>query len=177
MRKRVELPAVIALGSNLGDREQTLRDAVRELAAVSGVVVQAASGIVETPAQKPDGIDESAPSYLNAVVLVRSALSPERLLEQLQRIEHELGRVRAERWGDRTIDLDLIDFAGLSRDTAELTLPHPRAWQRAFVLAPWSQVQPDAVLHGHGRVADLVKTAADPVADYPARPLAEEVSA
>ncbi|GAA3727727.1 hypothetical protein GCM10022239_00710 [Leifsonia bigeumensis] len=180
-RMRVELPVVIALGSNLdgalGDREQLLRLAVRAIDSLVGVRVTDVSGIVETPALKPHGVDETAPSYLNAVVLARSALSPEMLLGALHGIEATLGRLREEVWGDRTIDLDLIDFGGLARATEEITLPHPRAWQRAFVLAPWLQVQPDAVLGGadgqRGRVADLLAATTDRVTEYPAAPLSE----
>lgn len=178
-RQRVVLPAVIALGSNLdgvqGDREQLLRLAVRAIDSLEGVRVTAASGIVETPALKPHGVDETAPSYLNAVVLARVALSPEMLLGALHGIEATLGRMRQEVWGDRTIDLDLIDLGGLSRTTEEITLPHPRAWQRGFVLAPWLQVQPDAVLGGadgqRGRVVDLLAATTDRVTEYPAPPL------
>jgi 2-amino-4-hydroxy-6-hydroxymethyldihydropteridine diphosphokinase len=132
---RVVLPAVIALGSNQGDREGLLREAVREIDALDGVRVTAASGIVETPALKPHGVDASAPSYLNAVVLASVALAPEELLAALHGIEARLGRVREEVWGDRTIDLDLVDFGGLRRENETITLPHPRAWERAFVLA------------------------------------------
>lgn len=189
-RMRVVLPAVIALGSNqgsdLGDREALLREAVREIDALEDVRVTAASGIVETPALKPHGVDETAPSYLNAVVLARVALAPEELLAALHRIEAHLGRVREEVWGDRTIDLDIIDFGGLRRVNETITLPHPRAWERAFVLAPWLQVQPDAVLAisgglgqsepggrpaGSARVADLLAATTDRVKDYPAAPL------
>lgn len=182
-RMRVVLPAVIALGSNqarasggiLHGREELLREAVREIDALDGVQVVAASGIVETPALKPQGVDETAPSYLNAVVRARVSLSPEDFLAALHGIEANLGRVRNEVWGDRTLDLDLIDFGGLTRDTDTITLPHPRAWQRAFVLAPWLQVQPDAVLAGHGntggRIADLLAATTDRVTEYPAAPL------
>jgi 2-amino-4-hydroxy-6-hydroxymethyldihydropteridine diphosphokinase len=178
---RVVLPAVIALGSNQGAREGLLREALREIDALDGERVTAASGIVETPALKPHGVDASAPSYLNAVVLASVALAPEELLAALHGIEARLGRVREEVWGDRTIDLDLVDFGGLRRENETITLPHPRAWERAFVLAPWAQVQPDAVLRlpgsrGSARVADLLADArrrnpADRVEDYPAAPL------
>lgn len=150
------LPAVIALGSNLGDREDNLRAAVRDIAALGGVTVTAVSGIVQSHAVKPTGTDTEAPDYLNAVMLVQSALHPEALLIELNRIEAEHGRVRVERWGDRTLDLDIISFAGLERHTDDLTLPHPRAWERAFVIVPWLQVDPDAELRGHGRIDALV---------------------
>ncbi|MBC7723878.1 MAG: 2-amino-4-hydroxy-6-hydroxymethyldihydropteridine diphosphokinase [Burkholderiaceae bacterium] len=168
---RVELPAVIALGSNLGDREATLRAAVRAIHAIPGVVVTAASGIVESSALKPDGVDTSAPSYLNAVVAVRSAITPLELLDALTTIENTLGRVRGERWGDRTIDLDLITAAGPHVSTPRLTLPHPRAWERRFVLAPWLQIERTARIPGYGTVAELAEAAVDTVSDYPAPPL------
>ena len=164
--------AIIALGSNQGDREELLRDAVRAIDALDGVRVTAASGIVETPALKLHGVDEDAPSYLNAVVIAEATLSPEELLQRLHGIEAHLGRVREEVWGDRTIDLDLIDFGGIARHNETITLPHPRAWQRAFVLAPWLQVQPDAVLTG-GPIADLLTATTDSVTDYPATSLME----
>lgn len=170
-RLRVVLPAVVALGSNQGDREQLLRQAVSAIDALDGVRVTAASGLVETPALKLHGVDESAPSYLNAVVLARVALDPEDFLAALHGIEAHFGRVRDEVWGDRTLDLDLIDFGGLRRENATITLPHPRAWQRAFVLDPWAAVQPDAVLPGHGKVAELLAATTDTVTDYPAAPL------
>ena len=177
-RARAMLPAavptaVIALGSNQGDREQLLRDAVRAIDALDGVQVVASSGIVETPALKLHGVDESAPSYLNAVLIANVALQPEALLQQLHGIEASFGRVRDEVWGDRTLDLDLIDCGGLKRHNDTITIPHPRAWQRAFVLAPWLQVQPDAVLAGHGRIDALLAATVDRVTDYPARPLME----
>lgn len=165
--------AVIALGSNQGDREQLLRAAIRAIDALDGVRVVAASGIVETPALKPHGVDDTAPSYLNAVIIADAALPPEELLQKLHGIERNLGRVRDEVWGDRTIDLDLIDMGGLTRDSDTITLPHPRAWQRAFVLAPWHQVQPEATLTGHGRIDELLAATTDRVTDYPARPLLE----
>ena len=170
-RMRVVLPAVIALGANLGDRERTLRSAVAEIAALDGVSVVAASGIVESFAVKPEGVDEAAPDYLNAVLLVRSALGPEALLDALNHIEAEHGRVRAERWGDRTLDLDLIDFGGFSEQTERLTLPHPRAWERPFVLVPWLEVAPKAELRGHGRIDALAASHSDEVWPFPAAPL------
>jgi 2-amino-4-hydroxy-6-hydroxymethyldihydropteridine diphosphokinase len=169
-RMRVELPAVLALGSNLGDREQTLRDAVRAIGEIDGVTLVKTSGIVETPAVKPDGVDVDAPAYLNAVVLVRSALHPRQLLAALHEVEAAHGRVRAERWGDRTLDIDIVSLGGLRVDEPELTVPHPRARERAFVLAPWLDVEPDAVIGGD-RVDALLEAVGGAPARYEAEPL------
>lgn len=148
--------AVLALGSNLGDRGETVVEAVRLLAELDGVEVTAASSLIETVALTPAGYDEAAPPYLNGVVLVDTALEPEALLDAANAIEAQLGRVRGERWADRTIDIDLVDYAGQTRDSERLTLPHPRAAERAFVLTPWLEVEPDAVLAGVP-VADLLE--------------------
>jgi 2-amino-4-hydroxy-6-hydroxymethyldihydropteridine diphosphokinase len=140
--------AVLALGSNLGDRGATVVEAVRLLAVAEGIEVIAASTLVETVALTPHGPDPEAPRYLNGVVIVATTLSPEELLDAANAIEASLGRERGERWADRTIDIDLIDFAGETRDSARLTLPHPRAAERSFVLAPWLSIDPDAELAG-----------------------------
>jgi 2-amino-4-hydroxy-6-hydroxymethyldihydropteridine diphosphokinase len=154
--RRIEADAVIAIGSNLGDRVATFQAAVRALAEADGVEVTAISTPIETVAVKPDGEDPDAPAYLNAVVLVRTTLAPRELLRLLNDLERDHGRVRAERWGDRTLDLDIVDYAGLQSSSEDLTLPHPRAHERAFVLRPWLEVAPEAVLPGRGRVADLL---------------------
>lgn len=154
--RRIEADAVIAIGSNLGDRVATFQAAVRALAEADGVEVTAISTPIETVAVKPDGEDPEAPAYLNAVVLVRTTLAPRELLRLLNDLERDHGRVRAERWGDRTLDLDIVDYAGLQSSNEDLTLPHPRAHERAFVLRPWLEVAPEAVLPGRGRVADLL---------------------
>ncbi len=155
-KRLIEQPAVISMGANLGDRQATLLSATRELADADGVELTAISPVIETAALRPEGVDRTAPAYLNAVALLRTTLTPEALLEVLNRIERAHGRIRAERWGDRTLDLDLVDFAGLTISTDRLTLPHPHAFERDFVLKPWLAVDPDAALPGHGRVADLV---------------------
>ncbi len=163
-------PAILALGSNLGDRELNLRLAVRDISVLDEVVMVAASGIVETAAIKPDGVDLDAPSYLNAVVAIQTSLAPQELLDALNAVEAELGRVRAVRWGDRTIDIDIITFADVELHSPTLTLPHPRAAERAFVLAPWLQVEPDATIPGRGRVSELLEPL-DVPADYAAEAL------
>ena len=163
-------PAVLALGSNLGDRELTLRHAVRDIAALDGVVIAAASSLVQTAAIKPDGVDVDAPAYLNAVVAVATSLTPRELLAAVNGIEAEHGRVRATRWGDRTLDIDIISFADLELESPELTLPHPRAAERAFVLAPWVEIEPDATIAGRGPIAELLGQLERPDA-FPSEPL------
>ncbi|WP_426625384.1 2-amino-4-hydroxy-6-hydroxymethyldihydropteridine diphosphokinase [Leifsonia sp. McL0607] len=166
-RLRVGRPAVLAFGSNLGDRAATIREALRLLAADPAVRVQAASRLFETPALKPEGVSDEAPPYLNAVARVNTILDPLALLGAVNQVEDELGRVREERWGDRTIDIDIVDFDGIvSDDDPRIVLPHPRAHERAFVLAPWLDVDPDAVLPGYGPVAALAAAAIDPVVPY-----------
>jgi 2-amino-4-hydroxy-6-hydroxymethyldihydropteridine diphosphokinase len=163
-RMRVGVPAVLALGSNLGDREATIRAAVEALRRQPGIDVRAVSRLYETPALKLDGVDEDAPAYLNAVALVSTLLDPLPLLHAVNEVEDSLGRVREERWGDRTIDIDIVDYDGMiSDDDPRIVLPHPRAHERAFVLVPWLDVDPQAELTGHGRVRDLAARATDPV--------------
>jgi 2-amino-4-hydroxy-6-hydroxymethyldihydropteridine diphosphokinase len=149
--------AVLALGSNLGDREATIVEALLRIADVAGVELLVASSMHETTALKPHGVDRHAPAYLNAVAIVDTSLTPEELLDAVGAIELDLGRVRAERWADRTLDIDLIDFAGETRSTQTLTLPHPRAAERSFVLAPWLEIDPDAELNGT-RVSEILAT-------------------
>lgn len=148
--------AVLSLGSNLGDREATLAAAVRDLASVPGLSVTGVSPLYESAAVKPDGVDEDAPRYLNLAVGIRFAGDAPALLDAVNAIEHEHGRVRAERWGDRTLDIDIVVFGVLQQADARLTLPHPRAAERDFVLAPWLELDPDAVLPGRGAVRVLL---------------------
>ncbi|MFF5423914.1 MULTISPECIES: 2-amino-4-hydroxy-6-hydroxymethyldihydropteridine diphosphokinase [unclassified Streptomyces] len=146
--------AVLALGANLGNRLETLQGAVDALADTPGLRVKAVSPVYET---EPWGVEPgSQPSYLNAVVLVKTTLPPSSLLERAHAVEEAFHRVREERWGARTIDVDIITYADVVSDDPVLTLPHPRAHQRAFVLAPWNDVDPAALLPGHGAVADLL---------------------
>ncbi len=167
---------VIALGANLGDREGTIRQAVLALATHPAIRVLHGSPLVETPALRPGGVDEAAPAYLNAVVELDTTLSAYGLLAVLHQIEDAHGRTRAERWGDRTLDLDLIVFGRERIIEPGLVVPHPRAHERAFVLAPWAAMDESAVLPGRGTVvellAEVLATTGERVAPYDSEPLA-----
>jgi len=158
---------VLALGSNLGDRPATLAAAVRDLADLAGFDLTGVSPAFESAAVKPDGIDDSAPRYLNSVVTGRYAASALDLLDAVNAIEERHGRVRAEKWGDRTLDIDIIAVDDLELDTPRLTLPHPRAWERDFVLAPWLHLDADAVIPGRGLVRDLLAATENTVVPAP----------
>jgi dihydroneopterin aldolase/2-amino-4-hydroxy-6-hydroxymethyldihydropteridine diphosphokinase len=158
---------VLALGSNLGDREGTIRGALDDLRALPGVHSIRASALVETPALTLHGVDETAPAYLNAVALVRTSLAPHALLDALHDVESGHGRERGERWSDRTLDIDIVTYGDRVSSDERLTLPHPRAHERAFVLVPWLQVDPQAALPGRGRVSDLLPATTDPDRFYP----------
>ncbi|MBQ0884069.1 2-amino-4-hydroxy-6-hydroxymethyldihydropteridine diphosphokinase [Streptomyces sp. RM72] len=146
--------AVIALGANLGNRLETLQGAIDALEDTPGVRVKGVSAVYET---EPWGVaPDSQPSYFNAVVIVKTTLPPSSLLERAHAVEEAFHRVRDERWGPRTLDVDIVAYAEVVSDDPQLTLPHPRAHERAFVLAPWLDVDPEAALPGRGRVADLL---------------------
>ncbi|MEU5081915.1 MULTISPECIES: 2-amino-4-hydroxy-6-hydroxymethyldihydropteridine diphosphokinase [Streptomyces] len=146
--------AVISLGSNLGNRLETLQGAVDALEDTPGVRVKAVSPVYET---EPWGVEPgSQPSYFNAVVVLKTTLPPASLLERAHAVEEAFHRVRDERWGPRTLDVDIVAYADVTSDDPQLTLPHPRAHERAFVLAPWHDVDPQAQLPGRGTVAELL---------------------
>jgi len=155
--------AVIAFGANLGNRVNTIRAAAAEIDALPGTHVIVLSSFVESAAVKPDGVDLTAPEYLNAVALIETTLGPHDLLSALNAIEHTHGRTREVRWGDRTLDLDIITYDILEMSDEILTLPHPRAADRSFVLAPWLQLDPDAAIPGRGNAAELLAFCPDPV--------------
>lgn len=147
--------AVISLGSNLGNRLETLQGAIDALEDTPGVRVKAVSPVYET---EPWGVPAgSQPSYFNAVVVLKTTLPPSSLLERAHAVEEAFHRVREERWGPRTIDVDIVAYADEVSDDPALTLPHPRAHERAFVLAPWHDVDPEAQLPGRGPVAALLE--------------------
>ena len=143
---------MLSVGSNLGDRLGTLQGCVQAIARLPGTDVRAISPVYETaPVGGP-----AQPDYLNAVIVIQTGLPPRDLLEAAHRIEADFGRVRAGRFGPRTLDIDIIDYSGQISGDPELTLPHPRAHERAFVLAPWHDVDSGAGLPGQGAVAELL---------------------
>lgn len=146
-------PAVLSLGSNVGDRLANLQGAVDALADTPEVHLAAVSSVYETtPVDAPEG----SPDFLNAVLIADTTLSVAMLLERAQAIEAAFGRERGDQNEPRTLDVDLIVVGDRLSDTEELTLPHPRAHERAFVLIPWHEVDSLAVLPGRGKIADLL---------------------
>lgn len=148
--------AVLALGSNLGDRKQHLKDALSEIANLPSTKLLATSSVLETVAITEVGEDQSRPSYLNSVAIVETELNAEKLHQLTAEIENSLGRVRATKWQDRTIDIDVIAFGSEVVDSENLVIPHPRAHQRLFVLKPWFELEPEAEIAGHGKIAALI---------------------
>jgi len=142
---------VLALGSNMGDSAAILQGAVDDLDAHAGMTITAASSVFETD---PVGGPEQ-PVFLNAVVIGTSTFTDQELLAATQAVEQKWHRTRDVRWGPRTLDVDIIAIGSEAVDTADLVVPHPRAHERAFVLVPWLDVDPNAYLPGAGPVADL----------------------
>ena len=141
----IEARAVyLSLGANLGNRAETLRAAVQRIAAKDGVTLCVVSSLYETaPWGKTD-----QPAFLNIAVSLKTMLLPEAVLALTQTVETELGRVRHERWGPRTIDIDILYIEGVERHTPALTLPHPYMTERAFVLVPMAEIAPGLVVKG-----------------------------
>ncbi len=145
------MKAVVSLGANIGSPQEQLDIAIALLKESTEVI--AVSTYFKT---KPVGGPQQ-PDYLNAVCILESELPAMDLLSLLHGVEKSLGRERIEHWGPRTIDLDLIQYGGLLSSAEELKLPHPRAHERRFVLEPWAQIEPDAILLTHGRISDLLE--------------------
>lgn len=152
--------AVVAVGANLGDRAVTVAQAIADLDGLPLTRLVRAADPIETVALTLDGPDAAAPAYLNTVAVIETRLAPSVLLGYLHAIEERHGRpprtAAQPRWQDRTLDLDLIAHGDVVCDTPTLVLPHPRAAERDFVLAPWLAVDPDAILPGRGRVDGLL---------------------
>jgi len=144
------MKAVIALGANIGDPKAQMDLAVAMLREATEVI-----SVSEYFSTKPVS-DIEQPDYLNAVCIVESELPALELLSLLHGIEKALGRERLEKWGPRTIDLDLIQYGSLLSSADELKLPHPRAHERRFVLEPWVSIDPEAILLTHGKISELL---------------------
>lgn len=145
------MKAVVALGANIGNPREQIELAVSMLRGATDVIA-----VSSMHSSKPAGGPEQ-PDYINAVCILESELPAADLLSLLHGIEKTLGRQRLERWGPRTIDLDLIQYGALLSSASELELPHPRAHERRFVLEPWYEIEADAILLTHGKISHLLE--------------------
>jgi 2-amino-4-hydroxy-6-hydroxymethyldihydropteridine diphosphokinase len=143
--------AYLALGANLGDRLAALAEAVRRLSAASQVAIESTSRVYES-----DPVGPAQTDYLNAVIGVETGRSARGLLEAALDVERSMGRVRGERWGPRTIDIDVLSYGRSSIEELDLVVPHPRMHERGFVLVPLLELDPDPVLPG-GRSAGAIR--------------------
>lgn len=145
------MKVVIALGANLGDPRQQISRAIEEIRRV--VKISKISSLYETA---PFKVSDQQPNYINAVLIGDTELQPKALITELLSIENKLGRERSFQNAARTIDIDIIDYEGFFMESDELTLPHPRAFERRFVLEPWAEIDPLAVLREHGPIKELL---------------------
>jgi 2-amino-4-hydroxy-6-hydroxymethyldihydropteridine diphosphokinase len=145
------MKAVVALGANLENPADAIQMAIALLK--ESTDVKLISSLYET---EPVGGPEQ-PNYINAVCILESDLPALDLLALLHGIEKSMGRIRIEKWGPRVIDLDLIQYGNILSSSEELEIPHPRAFERKFVLEPWYEIEPDAVLLTHGPISQLLK--------------------
>lgn len=145
------MKAVIALGANIGSPKEQMDLAIAMLREATDFKL-----VSDYFSTKPVS-DIAQPDYLNAVCIVESELPATDLLALLHGIEKTLGRERNEKWGPRTIDLDLIQYGSLLSSADELQLPHPRAHERRFVLEPWHSIEPDAILLTHGKISEILE--------------------
>jgi 2-amino-4-hydroxy-6-hydroxymethyldihydropteridine diphosphokinase len=145
------MKVVLALGANLGDPRKQISlaiDAIRDI-----IKVEKVSSLYETA---PFKVNDAQPNYINAVLIGETELQPKELIKELLAIEAKLGRQRTLPKAARTIDIDIVDYEGFFLKSDELTLPHPRAHERRFVLEPWVEIEPDAVLREHGPIKELL---------------------
>ena len=147
------MQAFVGLGSHLADPARQIRVALEKISAIESVAGLRVSKLYRSPPWGP----VAQPAFVNAVAGFSCALQPEELLAQLLAIEIAMGRERRERWGPRIIDLDLLWYDGRVLDTPTLNIPHPHLAERAFVLCPWAELDPDCLVPGHGRVGDLLR--------------------
>lgn len=144
------MKAVIALGSNIGNPKENLDLALALLREATDVVKVSSYYVT-----KPVGYEDQ-PDFVNAVCIIETELPAMELLNMLHGIEKAMGRERTIKWGPRTLDLDIIQYGTLLSKAEELTLPHPRAHERKFVLEPWAEIEPDAILLTHGKITELL---------------------
>jgi 2-amino-4-hydroxy-6-hydroxymethyldihydropteridine diphosphokinase len=152
--------AFIGLGSNLSSQSEGIEknpqnqvtDAIKSITENPKITLLAVSSLYQTSAIGPG----DQPDYVNAAITIETCLDAYALLVVLQQIENQQGRIRKEHWGARTLDLDILIYGQLIENTAQLTLPHPRAHERAFVLAPLTDLNPNLVITDHGVVSDLL---------------------
>ena len=144
------MKAVIGLGSNIGNPKENLNLALALLREATDVVKVSSYYVT-----KPVGYEDQ-PDFVNAVCIIETELPAMELLNMLHGIEKTMGRERTIKWGPRTLDLDIIQYGTLLSKAEELTLPHPRAHERKFVLEPWAEIEPDAILLTHGKISELL---------------------
>lgn len=159
--------AYLALGANLGDRLATMQRAVDALQATAGIRVLRSARVYET---EPVGGPEGQPAFLDTVLAVETDLSPSELLASCLSIEDRLGRVRAERWGPRSIDIDVLTFGDRTVDEPDLQIPHPRMHERMFVLAPLLELDADPMLPGGRKAQTMRLSVLDPFGVRPVAP-------
>jgi 2-amino-4-hydroxy-6-hydroxymethyldihydropteridine diphosphokinase len=157
--------ALIALGGNVGDVSATFRQATPEICRMAQATLEARSSDYSTP---PWG-DEQQARFINACIEIETSLDPRALLSALQRIERKFGRDRQKerRWGPRTLDLDLIAYDDVALQTPDLTLPHPRLFERAFVLVPLAEIAPDRLIEGRSIREALAKLSTEGIERLP----------
>lgn len=161
--RMAEVRAVIAYGGNLGDVRGTIAAALELIASHPKIELIAKSSLYESHAVTESGVDPSKPNYLNGVAVLKTTLKPKKLLRFLNEIENHFGRIRLQRWASRTLDIDIISYGSELIEKKSLVVPHPRAKDRAFVLVPWAEIDPEAVLLGAGKVAELASPIASEV--------------
>lgn len=142
----------IGLGSNLADPEQQILSAIEAIAAIKQTTLLQQSSLYSSPPMGP----QDQPDYINAVVCIDTTLSAHQLLDVLQHIEQEHGRIRQRHWGERTLDLDILVFADKVIEDERLSVPHPGMATRAFVLYPLAEIAPDLTIPGMGKLSTLL---------------------
>lgn len=155
--------AVLAFGSNLGNRRQWIIKALAAIKVSKGIELLEISPLVESKALTLAGFDSSKPKFLNCVAEIETSLNPEKLLAVVQGIEQRLGRKKHVRWGDRNIDIDIIKYGTALYRSADLVIPHPEATKRAFVIVPWYLMDEKAEIPGFGAIEKLAYIFADQV--------------